>query len=55
MTKRTQKQRVAIKRVGSSESRAETLSNSPVVVRDLSGPLCPSSSPATLYSWGVPS
>ena len=34
MTRRTQKQRVAIKKVGSSGSRVEMLSNSPVVVRD---------------------
>ena len=34
ITERTQRQRVAIKKVGSRGSRAETLKNSPVVVRD---------------------
>ena len=34
MVERTQRQRVAIKRVGSKGSSAETLNNSPVVVRD---------------------
>ena len=34
MTKRVQRQRVAIKKVGRRGSRAETLSNSPIVVRD---------------------
>ena len=38
MTDKTQRQRVAIKRVGSRGSRAETLKNSPVVVRDLLEP-----------------
>ena len=34
MMQRTQKQRVAIKKVGSRGSRVEILRNSPVVVRD---------------------
>ena len=34
MMKRTQRQRVAIKKVGRRGSRAEMLRNSPVVVRD---------------------
>ena len=34
MTERMQKQRVAIRKVGSRGSRAEMLSNSPVIVRD---------------------
>ena len=34
MARRIQKQRVAIKKVGNRGSRAETLSNSPVIVRD---------------------
>ena len=34
MTQRTQKQRVAIKKVGSRGSRVEMLKNSPIVVRD---------------------
>ena len=34
MTKRTQKRRVAIRKVGSKGSRVEMLSNSPVIVRD---------------------
>ena len=34
MTERMQRQRVAIKKVGSRGSRAEMLNNSPVVVRD---------------------
>ena len=34
MTERVQRQRVAIKKVGSRGSRAETLSNSPVVIRE---------------------
>ena len=34
MTERTQRQRVVIKKVGSRGSRAETLKNSPVVIRD---------------------
>ena len=38
MVRRTQRQRVAIKRVGRRGSRAEMLNNSPMVVRDpLSG------------------
>ena len=34
MTERAQRQRVAIKKVGSRGSRAEMLRNSPVVVKD---------------------
>ena len=34
MTERAQRQRVAIKKVGSRGSRAEMLNNSPIVVRD---------------------
>ena len=34
MTERTQKQRVAIRKVGSRGSRVEMLRNSPIVVRD---------------------
>ena len=34
MTDRAQRQRVAIRKVGSRGSRAETLKNSPIVVRD---------------------
>ena len=34
MTERAQRQRVVIRKVGSRGSRAETLSNSPVVIRD---------------------
>ena len=34
MTDRAQRQRVAIRKVGSRGSRAETLKNSPVVIRD---------------------
>ena len=34
MTERAQRQRVAIRKVGSRGSRAEMLSNSPIVVRD---------------------
>ena len=34
MTKRMQRQRVAIRKVGSRGSRVEMLSNSPVIVRD---------------------
>ena len=34
MVKRTQRQRVAIKMVESRGSRAEMLSNSPIVIRD---------------------
>ena len=34
MVRRTQRQRVAIKRVGRKGSRAEMLNNSPIVVRD---------------------
>ena len=34
MVRRAQRQRVAIKRVGSRGSSAEMLNNSPVVVRD---------------------
>ena len=35
MTERTQRQRVAIKKVGNRGSRVETLRNSPIVIRDL--------------------
>ena len=34
MTQRTQKQRVAIKKVGNRGSRVEMLRNSPVAIRD---------------------
>ena len=34
MTERTQKQRVAIRKVGSRGSRVETLRNSPIIIRD---------------------
>ena len=34
MTQRMQKQRVAIKKVGSRGSRVEMLKNSPIVIRD---------------------
>ena len=34
MTERAQRQRVAIRKVGSRGSRAEMLRNSPVVIRD---------------------
>ena len=34
MTERVQRQRVAIKKVGSRGSRVETLRNSPIVIRD---------------------